>query len=412
MKKGIPAMKKILSWANELPTKLFFAAILFAMVFFNQNNCLASSWIRSLGGPASEDGIDVERHRDGGYVALGNRYHDLYDTIVIKVDPNGNKKWQKIIASDVNQYLLCSSMAATRDGGFIIGGRLNVYDESDDYIVYNCLIKIDSNGSQKWRRYFLSADDPDLGDYEFISDVKVSHDGGFICAGYSGWTDVAGGTATVIKTDASGNKKWVKYYYSPDAHEFGAGSIQLTPDGGYTIAGSAGMVDSNGIPTEEYMPYIIKIDAVGNVQWQKIYKGGSKGSSAHCIQRTPSDNGYIVAAGKDLVKIDSKGNLKWRKTRPRLTAESLLVANDGGFIITGHTLPADPNAQPYETEIYLLKTDKNGNEKWRRYFGKTTDSAESVKKTSDGGFIVVGSDSNNGGNISLIKTNRYGKVAP
>ncbi len=65
-------------------------------------------------------------------------------------------------------------------------------------------------------------------------------------------------------------------------------SIQQTSDGGYIVAGyteSFGAGDCDA--------WVIKLDANGNVQWQKTY-GGRSDDEAYSIQQT-SDGGYIVA---------------------------------------------------------------------------------------------------------------------
>jgi hypothetical protein len=384
------------SWVNKLPTKLLFMATVFAMVSFYQNNCLASSWIRTFGGSAHEAGSDVQPHRDGGYVAIGNGYNS--GAIILKVDSEGNKKWQRTILDDADHDISFYSIAPASDGGFIIGGSIaeqsGVDPGSECY-----LLKVDNNGVQKWHKTFSWAG------YDSIVDAKVAHGGGYICAGLAAIPPGGEAWPIVIRTDNKGNKKWMKTYELPNAYESGAFSLQLTPDGGYIIAGWAYIENGDGPMTLK--TYIFKIKDNGTLQWKKVYDGEDAYSSIQ-IQCTASDNGYIVVAGKDLMKIDSHGNLKWRKTRGHLFARSLQVTSDGGFIITGS---ADSAAHPNESEIYLLKTDKSGNQKWRRQFSKTTNTAKSIKKTRDGGFILVGSDSNNGGNICLIKTDKSGKVA-
>ena len=92
----------------------------------------------------------------------------------------------------------------------------------------------------------------------------------------------------------------------------------------------------------------MKLDSSGNVTWQKTY-GGSGEDYANSIQQT-SDGGYIVAgqtysfraSGFDawVLKLDSSGNITWQKTSGGSswdTANSVKQTSDGGYIVAGFT---------------------------------------------------------------------------
>lgn len=81
---------------------------------------------------------------------------------------------------------------------------------------------------------------------------------------------------------------------------------------------------------------------------------------------------------------------------------------DSGFILTGMTNTYS-NGQ---ADVWLVRTDANGNELWNKSFGGTLyDFGNMVKPTKDGGFIIAGFTGSygSGGNDGwLIKTNANG----
>ena len=84
--------------------------------------------------------------------------------------------------------------------------------------------------------------------------------------------------------------------------------------------------------------------------------------------------------------------------------------SDGGYILVGYT----DSFGAGDYDIFLIKTDANGNIQWAKTYGGTNkDGATSVQQTSDGGYILAGwtySFSADGAGIFLIKTDARGNV--
>jgi hypothetical protein len=194
-----------------------------------------------------------------------------------------------------------------------------------------------------------------------------------------------------------------------------ASSVQHTSDGGYIMAGYTG---SFGAGYDDI--FLIKTDASGNIIWAKTY-GGTYRDYASSVQQT-SDGGYIVAGyteslgtGDDafLIKTDANGNIIWAKTYEVIyddRASSVQQTSDGGYILTGYTRSFGAGFY----DIFLIKTDANGNIQWAKIYGGTGwDSASSVQQTSDGGYIVAGYTYSFGAgyfDIFLIKTDANGNI--
>ena len=191
-------------------------------------------------------------------------------------------------------------------------------------------------------------------------------------------------------------------------------SMKPTPDGGYIICGHADTIGSGKI-------WVMKLDRSCTIQWDKTI-GSESHDSAQSIQQT-SDGGYILAGSSyssdsidydiKIVKLDNSGNVLWNKTmkgKQRELAASILQTPEGGFIIAGTRTSLDTK----KDDVWLIKTDKNGEIIWEKALGgNSDDSACSIKGTSDGGYIVAGNTHSYGKGFCsmwILKIDRNGKI--
>ena len=104
-------------------------------------------------------------------------------------------------------------------------------------------------------------------------------------------------------------------------------------------------------------------------------------------------------------------NLIWTKTYggpDEDAANDVIQTTDGGYLAAGYTYSFGAG----NSDIYLVKTDSNGDTLWTRAYGNSAmDYANAVFQTTDGGFVILGTkDSLTGSNkyIYVIKTNSSG----
>src|SRR6185436_3078769 len=160
----------------------------------------------------------------------------------------------------------------------------------------------------------------------------------------------------------------------------------------------------------------------GNLLWQKSY-GGSLNDEARSVQQT-TDGGFIVAGYVDgfgagdkdvyLVKTDSNGDSLWTRTFGGPDEDQgnyVRQTSDGGYIIVGYTWSFAVAA----CDIYIVKTDANGDTLWTKTLGAggpKRDIGNSIQQTFDGGYIIAGTQSwgTVGYHIYLIKTDSIGNL--
>ena len=172
------------------------------------------------------------------------------------------------------------------------------------------------------------------------------------------------------------------------------------------------------------------------VQWEKTYGGSSSDSlmvSANSLKVT-SDGGFILAGvtwsyntvclatlgGCDdafLVKTDSQGVQQWYNHYGAGWYDwftSVSPTSDNGYIAAGSS---NSYTSGFAQHAYLVKTDANGNEVWHNVFTipwQVESQANDVKQTHDGGYILTGqyktAFSPPESSIFLIKTDAQGNL--
>jgi hypothetical protein len=138
------------------------------------------------------------------------------------------------------------------------------------------------------------------------------------------------------------------------------------------------------------------------------------------VQQT-TDGGYIIVGGTNsfgngnrdayLIKTDGNGVEQWNQTFGGVEFDlgnSVKQTTDGGYIITGRTVSFGAG----DKDVYLVKTDASGAEQWYQTFGGSAfDLGTCVHQTSDGGYIIAGGTNSSGSgdrDAYLIKTDSNG----
>lgn len=362
-------------------------------------------WTKTFGGSNIDIGHCVQQSTDGGYIITG--YTRSYGVTsgrnvwLVKTDASGNQEWHNTFGGDDDDEGY--SVQQTTDGGYIVAGHTKSFGAGMKDVL---LIKTDSFGNSEWIRTFGGSSDD-----EGYS-VQQTTDGCYIIGGVTSSFGAGSSDAWLIKTDAMGYTIWEKTHGGLSSD--GALSVQQTSDGGYIFTGW----------TLSYGPgylsnvWLVKTDSLGNQEWHRFF-GGLDWDEGYSVQQT-CDGGYIIAGETEsfgeglydllLIKTDSLGYEEWMKTfggAGRDYGRSVQQTSDGGYIITGYTRSYGAG----DDDVWLIKTDMNGNEEWSQTYGGTSsDVGYWVEQTSDGGYIITGHTLSYGAgshDLWLIKTAAY-----
>jgi hypothetical protein len=350
---------------------IFLGIVLTISIFSLHSQNPSIEWQKCMGGTEDDKGHSIIQTIDGGFISvgltrstdfdlIGNLSSSWSDLFVVKFSSNGIVEWEKYIGGTGGEY--DPSIIETYDGNYLISAETfsNDEDVSGNH---------DPNCSTTWK------------------------------------TD-----AWIVKLDNLGNIIWQKCYGGSD---FDAGQALIqTYDGGFVFAGYTMSVDGDlaniNFYENSFQGWIVKIDTIGTIQWQKLI-GGLGEDFLYSIQLT-SDSGFIVAGvtsshdgdviGNNgvesawVVKLSNTGSIQWQKcigSGNYSKATDVKQCSDGGYIV------ACEKMVPVGTEMgyshgYVIKLTSSGNVEWEKQLGGNRDDfLNSIQETVDGGFIVGGS---------------------
>ena len=339
-------------------------------------------WKKSYGTPYPLWLRDMALSNTGDTILIAG-YDNSIDSIeapgmrYAKIGPDGQILWEKTFAF-LNGY--DPSIAPTSDGGAFIWQTLTGAD--------HLIAKTDPNGQILWSKSYRmeggSANLTGENQYENWSDLEPSNDGGCVVTGFS--ENDTHGVVWVMKLNDSGKKVWASEF-APFFSTFSSTptvqkdvsyqpmDICTTQDGGYAVLGS--YADYQYIDylltlhtIEKHAGWIVKLDAQGNIAWQKAYEDQFK--SLGPIYRVVGDD---------------YGSRLYSYRINSLTVWNLDESADGGLVFTGYIYPEiDLDTQPEEGN-FIVKTDSEGN---------IANSSLIVKKTKaeNGSIDVISQDVN------------------
>ncbi|MFI5219104.1 MAG: T9SS type A sorting domain-containing protein [Bacteroidia bacterium] len=345
----------------------------------------------------------------------------MWDYWIIKVSISGNLQWQKCFGG--SQDDLAYSIIQTHDNGFVvIGGTESTDGDVTGYHGGNpyrdaWVVKLDSVGNIEWQKCLGGTYD------DVLSSVIETTQNELILAGFTESNDGdvvgnhGGNDAWVVKLDSNGYLIWQKCFGGSN-HDLGI-SMTTTGNGNYKIIGCTQSNDGDVSGMHGVTDYwLLEMDSSGNLLWQKCY-GGTSPEQASSIIHT-SDNGYLFGGWTTsnngdvsgfindpdvwLVKVDSIGNIQWEKCLggdSYISKISLIQDSTKGYLIATYS-SQDTILNNFHggADDWMIYLDSLGNILGQKCFGGThNDFPGSLIKINENKFILVSSSSSNNGDV-------------
>jgi hypothetical protein len=362
-------------------------------------------WQNCFGGSNWDDAYDIIKV-DDGYLILGrtssndgdiSHSNGGADIWVIKISEAGDLLWEKTYGGSKGDG--GRRIFEAGEGNFYI---ISASDSSDGDISYDpypnsldlWLLKIDSEGNIIWEEIFGGTG------WEMNPTGVATVDGGLVALVLSSSSDgdisnhFGLWDAWMVKVNSDGEKEWDFTLGSP-GQDFGQAIIQ-TSDGGFLVGISSQLFEGGNITctphNSDYSEAIlVKLDADRNIEWDRCY-GGSHHDGATALAEV--SDGYIMGGytrsndgdvsgnhgGSDIwiVKTDFEGNIIWQKCFGGSKDEDLSTMHIDEFeniLIAGVTISKDGDVShnhsisEYDTDIWLFKINNQGDLLWEHCFG-------------------------------------------
>jgi len=342
-----------------------------------------------------EDGILLV----GSTESYGEGQHDVY---VVKVDNFGNRIWSKAFGGgrmDVGKGVVAV------DDGFMIAGSTSSFGNRAKSIY---LSKITKSGALNWHKAYYSDND------DYYSGNSIAKDGDkLIVAGFEDHVEFFNSEVNgyVNAIDQEGRRYAIKYYGGKDVEKIN--SI-IAVNNGYVFVGET---DTWGNGDKDV--FVVKVNKEGEAQWDWAYGFKDNEVGKQIIQT--QDGGYVIVGYTDsdikhkkdiyVIKLDKKGAKEWHHIYGTLEDDegNGVVEVEDGYVIAGYT----NNTKYFNADVYLLKINKTGNVMWsRQYGGDDEDRANAIAKVNDG-LVVTGfmtSKGNFSKDLYLLKTDKNGNI--
>lgn len=191
---------------------------------------------------------------------------------------------------------------------------------------------------------------------------------------------------------------WARSYGRDGSTGDEARAIFEASDGTVLVGGMSGSFA--GITAANAGIWLMRLDALGNVLWQRAYSDLPVFGAVRGIVQ--SAYGFVVAGENGLFEIDPGGNVVWARSvlDDGARIASIDARDDGTLLVAGETT--------LDASAWAMLADAKGTPIWsRRYAG---DTFARVRRARDGGAVLAGRYRTNNGDYYVVKLDVDGNV--
>lgn len=403
-----------------MKTILLTIASAFALNTYSQSPTI--QWDNILGGNGQDYSAKTIQTTQGHYISVGvttstvgelPNYYGNWDSWITKTDANGNFVWKKTLGGSLDDHIF--DVIQSNDNNFIACGFTNSSDGDLTSIPFSndssslWIVKFDDNGTILWQI-------KTGGKGAFFNSKIIESPNGDLNI----FTQSFAQSSIVPIHYGSPNKSDIVYFLLSSSGSiiqqktFGGSEdecladVSATNDGGFAVLTTSYSNDhdiSNHIDSI-YNPnsWVFKIDAIGNLQWEKSFINYSFGYDNRAIESLNNGN-IIFTYAKDslmqntttdgtVIMIDSQGNFIWKKdfggSNYDIISE-IVEYSPNEILLIGATGSNELIINSTNGGIWLVDIDMQGDIQWQNTydFNGTYGAHFKATKTSDNGFILA-----------------------
>ncbi len=240
----------------------------------------------------------------------------------------GGRAWQRelgCLATPPGDYRRAVSIVPAADGGYVVGGGTVGCGSGNNCAALSgvqCALveKVSADrrrgvGARVQRRRHRERD----------RKIRQTSDGGYIAAGTINDANQNPG-GLILKLDGRGAVRWQRQLGPAGSTEVLLHDVRQTSDDGYVVTG---YIENPRAPDASASVLVVRLDASGNVIWQRSFKGPSGPGELDCShrlfdhpergRRLPRQRSLGQRSGAEtccsgalLLKLDSAGNIRWQ----------------------------------------------------------------------------------------------------
>lgn len=274
-----------------------FLVLFVTSLFFTKTTSAQTYFNKEFGNDSSLTtlGSSIYSFSDtSGYLVFGNySFSSKWYLKVVRLNINGDTLWSRSLGRyGFIQSVSIGKCISIGDTNFVFVGT--TFTDSLTQTADSSKIsfcKVDLDGNILERKYY-----GDNNKLSYGNDVQQTSDGGFIITGWTtGWGNTIVNSSYLLKVDAVGNEQWHKIYGGVSStNQRGSYSVDLADNNGYLFSGSF----YQGLATRQDIN-VIKTDSLGNVIWNKIY-GTVEDDNGGAISRYGITGDYILMSAIDI----------------------------------------------------------------------------------------------------------------